>query len=181
MANTNEPNTRQVQNGRVSSHKGNSNRRQTNGFDDATNDKLREIESFGEPLSIAETISRELGSKLKVSNVQPDSKNSKSQKSIDVTDLQQMSIEELTVFATDTGVENIEGQSRRELLLEILKHWVKTCGLMFGQGTLQILPDGFAGRCDLPKKTNVTLRCYELNRSMVLTHPIALNVRTLTN
>ena len=143
MANTNEPNTRQVQNGRVSSHKGNSNRRQTNGFDDATNDKLREIESSGEPLSIAETISRELGSKLKVSNVQPDSKNSKSQKSIDVTDLQQMSIEELTVYATDTGVENIEGQSRRELLLEILKHWVKTRGLMFGQGTLQILPDGF--------------------------------------
>ena len=147
MADTNEPNARSLQsrnnghnnNGR---NKKNRNGRQPNyDFDEDTNEKLREIESSGEPLSIAETISRESGSRLKASDLT--SKTETSQEEHDVTDLQRMSIDELVALAAAEGIESPADQSRRELILAILKHWVKSRGLMFGQGTLQILPDGF--------------------------------------
>ena len=150
MADTNEQDTRHAQsrNGEQGSKSGRDkryrdNRRPHYDFDKDTNDKLREIESSGEPLSIAESISHEFGNRLKSGDINksadplsPDEKN-------DVTDLQRMSEEELVARAAAEGLEVADGLSRRELILEILKNWVKSRGIMFGQGTLQILPDGF--------------------------------------
>ena len=150
MADTNEPDTRQQQsrNGERSNKGGRDKRYRNNArpnydFDEDVNDKLREIESSGEPLSIAETISREFGNRLKSKDFESVKKPDSNDEVNDVTDLQRMSIDELTARAAAEGVETTEGQSRRELILAILKHWVKVRGIMFGQGTLQILPDGF--------------------------------------
>ena len=147
MADTNEPNARSQQsrkndyskNGRDKKHR--ISQRPHHDFDEDTNEKLREIESSGEPLSIAETISREFGSRLKAADLNPTTKASTQEH--DVTDLQRMSIDELVALAAAEGLQCTEEQSRRELILAVLKHWVKSRGLMFGQGTLQILPDGF--------------------------------------
>ena len=38
---------------------------------------------------------------------------------------------------------NAETLQRNELVFQILKQRVKTCGIIWGEGTLQILPDGF--------------------------------------
>ena len=144
MADTNEPNARPLQNrnnGHGRDKKRRDNRRPHYDFDEDTNEKLREIESSGEPLSIAETISREYGSHLKTS--EPSSNPAASEQEYDVTDLQRMSVDEIIALATAEGIENTADQSRHELILAVLKHWVKSRGLMFGQGTLQILPDGF--------------------------------------
>lgn len=150
MTDTNEHNARHSQS-RNDDHGSKSNRdkryrdsrRPHCDFDEDVNDKLREIESSGEPLSIAESISHEFGNRLKSQDLNPSADLEESDKQNDVTDLQRMSEEELAVRARAEGVEVVDGRSRQELILAILKNWVKSRGIMFGQGTLQILPDGF--------------------------------------
>ena len=147
MANTNEPKARSLQSRNTGHNNNGRDKKKRNGrqsnydFDEDTNQKLREIESSGEPLSIAESISREYGGRLKASDMNSNAEASRQEH--DVTDLQRMSLDELVALATAEGIENTAEQSRQDLILAVLKHWVKSRGLMFGQGTLQILPDGF--------------------------------------
>ena len=98
--------------------------------------RLKEIESGGEPLSLAEKISRE--DKDPNSNVAPDDESQR----INVTTLQKMSIDDLRTYAADQGIEPGE-LNKHDLIAEVLKGKIKTQGIMFGEGTLQILPDGF--------------------------------------
>ncbi len=106
-------------------------------LDPDVSQRLKEIESGGEPLSLAETISRE--DKDPNSNVSPDEDNDQK---INVTTLQKMSIDELRKYAADQGIEPNE-LDKHDLIAEVLKGKIKTQGIMFGEGTLQILPDGF--------------------------------------
>ncbi len=106
-------------------------------LDPDVSQRLKEIESGGEPLSLAEKISRE--DKDPNSNVSADSENGQK---INVTTLQKMSIDELKQYATDQGLAPGE-LDKHGLIAEILKGKIKTQGIMFGEGTLQILPDGF--------------------------------------
>lgn len=101
--------------------------------------KVREIEDAGEPLSLAEQISRE--------EIKPvagaDRAKVRDEDIVNVTELQRMKLADLRSRALRVGIEDAETLSRRELILEVLKRSVKSKGLMHGQGTLQILPDGF--------------------------------------
>ena len=106
-------------------------------LDPDVSQRLKEIESSGEPLSLAETISRE--DKTPNKNVVL---NQDAQNQINVTTLQKMSVDELTRYAKDEGLDP-EGLDKHRLISEILKGKIKTQGIMFGEGTLQILPDGF--------------------------------------
>ncbi len=54
-----------------------------------------------------------------------------------------MKLDELKDCAESEGVVEPAELGKRELISEILKLRVKAKGLMFGEGTLQILPDGF--------------------------------------
>ncbi len=99
--------------------------------------RLKEIEVGGEPLSLAEEISRE--DKTPNSNVLVDQDAGEQ---INVTTLQKMSLEELQEYGKKEGLEPGE-LDKHELIAEILKGKIKTQGIMFGEGTLQILPDGF--------------------------------------
>ncbi|MCE9588892.1 MAG: transcription termination factor Rho [Planctomycetes bacterium] len=58
-------------------------------------------------------------------------------------DLQQMTIEQLHELAKSEGVENPVGLKRHELTFQILKKHISKQGLMYGEGVLEILPDGF--------------------------------------
>lgn len=66
----------------------------------------------------------------------------KTQPATTFADLQAMEESELQVVAAEAEVET-DGLTKRELVFQILKARLKNNGLMFGEGTLEILPDGF--------------------------------------
>ncbi len=137
MADTHKPNPKS-QPRRPSSNRPN-HRRPHYELEPDVAEKLREIENDGEPMSIAETISRE--------EIRPisdaDRKDINEEDVINVTELQQLSIAKLRKHAEAENVPNIDGLEKRDLIFGILKERVKSRGIMCGQGTLQILPDGF--------------------------------------
>lgn len=62
-----------------------------------------------------------------------------------ITELQQMSLTQLQTAAKDDSLPREEwaGLKKQDLIFRILKERVKQNGLMFGEGTLEVLPDGF--------------------------------------
>ena len=58
-------------------------------------------------------------------------------------DLQKMSVEVLHDLAKNEGVENYTGLKKQDLIFQILKSHIAKQGLMYGEGVLEILPDGF--------------------------------------
>ncbi|MEO2046202.1 MAG: transcription termination factor Rho [Pirellulales bacterium] len=57
--------------------------------------------------------------------------------------LQQMEIPELVEVAQQENIDDAAGLKKQDLIFRILKSRVKQGGMMSGQGTLEILPDGF--------------------------------------
>lgn len=105
--------------------------------------RLQEIERGGEPLSLAETISRENSSAEILAESKAGFNRSESTEATNVSQLQRMAIGDLRQHAQSVGLEDVEDLEKRELVSAILKKLIKRQGLMFGEGTLQILPDGF--------------------------------------
>ncbi len=62
---------------------------------------------------------------------------------IHLTELQKMTMPQLIVTAKNEGVAEYTGLKKQDLIFKILKERVKQNGLMFGEGTLEVLPDGF--------------------------------------
>src|SRR5262249_32138309 len=62
---------------------------------------------------------------------------------IHLTELQKMTMPQLIRTAKTEGVVEYTGLKKQDLIFKILKERVKQNGLMFGEGTLEVLPDGF--------------------------------------
>jgi len=62
---------------------------------------------------------------------------------VNLTDLKKKAIEELVTIADSVGIENSDGLLKQELIFEILKTTSARNGQIYGQGVLEILPDGF--------------------------------------
>lgn len=60
-----------------------------------------------------------------------------------ISELQQMTIPQLLKVAKEEGLTEYTGLKKQDLIFKILKERVKQNGLMVGEGTLEILPDGF--------------------------------------
>ena len=60
-----------------------------------------------------------------------------------ITDLQKMNVAELHEVARKEGLEEYAGLGKQELVFQILKTRIQKDGLMYGEGVLEILPDGF--------------------------------------
>ncbi len=60
-----------------------------------------------------------------------------------IRDLQTMSIDQLHALAREEGIENYAGLKKQELNFQILRARIAKQGLMYGEGVLEILPDGF--------------------------------------
>ena len=102
--------------------------------------RVRELDAERDPLSLPEEIVSEankMGQSVRV----PD--DSAKRKRITIAELQEMSSDELSALAAADGIKKIDGRSRRDLIFAILKHRMQIDGLMYGEGTLEILPDGF--------------------------------------
>jgi transcription termination factor Rho len=93
-----------------------------------------------EPLSIAEEIAQEVRS----GDVEPrDRYEALKQGDTHLTSLKRMTMPELIELARNEHLGDVTGVKKNELVFRILKERVKLNGLMFGEGTLEILPDGF--------------------------------------
>ena len=60
-----------------------------------------------------------------------------------ITSLQKMTVAELHEVAKEEGIEEYTGLGKQELVLRIMQERIQKDGLMFGEGVLEILPDGF--------------------------------------
>ncbi|HON67007.1 MAG TPA: Rho termination factor N-terminal domain-containing protein, partial [Phycisphaerae bacterium] len=60
-----------------------------------------------------------------------------------IKDLQKLSVEELHAIARQEGLMEYTGLTKSELIFRILKERIRQNGLMYGEGVLEILPDGF--------------------------------------
>lgn len=103
-------------------------------------DALAQLERE-EPLSIAEELDkaaervRRVGKSIERTD-SPDP-------NMHIAALQKMPMPELIEVAETEGVEEAAGLKKQDLIFRILKQRVKLDGMMFGEGTLEILPDGF--------------------------------------
>lgn len=112
--------------------------------------KFGHVGKHGEPLCLAELLAQERSRGL----VEPDydeayERLKQGGDETYLTELEKMSMQELVaearkLSAGDLDVENDPDLSaRHELLFRLLKNRVKQNGLMFGEGTLEVLPDQF--------------------------------------
>jgi len=62
---------------------------------------------------------------------------------INIAELQRMSMKDLLAIADQEQITEYHGLKKQDLIFKILKERTRLNGLMFGEGTLEILPDGF--------------------------------------
>ncbi|MEM6980927.1 MAG: transcription termination factor Rho, partial [Planctomycetota bacterium] len=104
------------------------------------NARIRELESQRDPLSLPEEIVSEVtkaGGRVGIP------KPRTNQKPVNLTQLQAMPYEDLLAMAESEKLENYQLISRQDLIFRLLKARMRANGLMYGEGTLEILPDGF--------------------------------------
>ena len=63
--------------------------------------------------------------------------------SLDIRALKEMNITQLTQIGKDLGVEGATGMRKQELIFKILQAQTEKKGLIFSEGVLECLPDGF--------------------------------------
>ncbi|MGE0086487.1 MAG: transcription termination factor Rho [Desulfococcaceae bacterium] len=62
---------------------------------------------------------------------------------MNVSELKHKKISELTRMAKDFNIEGAAGMRKQELIFALLQAQIEKNGLIYGEGTLEILPDGF--------------------------------------
>jgi len=109
--------------------------------DKEVDQRIRELDAERDPLSLPEEIVSEANKAGERVGI-PSAEHSENQP-LNIAELQQMSHEDLLNLARTEGLEEVANDARQELIFKILKHRMKADGLMYGEGTLEILPDGF--------------------------------------
>ncbi len=94
-----------------------------------------------EPLSIAEEIAA--GAEDLPADIQERYEQAQPTTDTHIVQLQKMSMAELIEEARKENVVDYAGNKKQDLIFKILKERVKLNGLMYGEGTLEVLPDGF--------------------------------------
>jgi transcription termination factor Rho len=62
---------------------------------------------------------------------------------LNISELKDMSIQNLTQIAKDLNVAGATGMRKQELIFQILKAQTEQSGFIFSEGVLEVLPDGF--------------------------------------
>jgi len=62
---------------------------------------------------------------------------------MNIIELKNKSIKELTQLANKLKIEGVSGMKKQDLIFSVLQSQIEKDGLIFGEGTLEILPDGF--------------------------------------
>ncbi|TWU48664.1 hypothetical protein Poly51_45650 [Rubripirellula tenax] len=114
--------------------------------DKQVDERIRELDAERDPLSLPEEIVSEANKAGQRVGIPV---TGEAQPTWNIADLQKSSLENLIALGRAEGVirddDESSGQvsSKQELIFRILKHRMKANGLMYGEGTLEILPDGF--------------------------------------
>ena len=98
-------------------------------------------EHEAEPLSLAEELAEE--AEFGGGDETHDRYELIKQGDIHIAELQRMSMPQLIDQARKENLTDYTGIKKQDLIFKILKERVKLNGLMFGEGTLEVLPDGF--------------------------------------
>ena len=99
------------------------------------------VDDDREPLSLAEEIASE--ARHPKDEIHDRYEQIKQSGDTHIAELQQMSMGELIEEARSENLTECAGIKKHDLVFKILKERVKLNGLMFGEGTLEVLPDGF--------------------------------------
>jgi transcription termination factor Rho len=94
-----------------------------------------------EPLSLAEELDKAAERVRRVGAAI--AKDDAHDRNVHIAELQRMTMAELMAAAECEKIADVSGLKKQELIFRILKERVKLQGLMYGEGTLEILPDGF--------------------------------------
>lgn len=62
---------------------------------------------------------------------------------MNINELKEKSIDELSMVAKELNVEGAKGLRKQDIIFSILQAQIEKTGLIFGEGVLEILPDGF--------------------------------------
>jgi transcription termination factor Rho len=73
----------------------------------------------------------------------PTANKSKNQTGMNIGNLKEKTIEELSKMAKDLKLEGASGLRKQDLIFALLQAQTEQTGLIFGEGVLEILPDGF--------------------------------------
>ncbi len=111
-------------------------------FPPTIDDALRALEQE-EPVSLAEEIAAEHRKSRGGEAVHDRYEEIKQSGDTHIAELQRMSMAELIDEARKDNLTDYAGIKKQELIFRILKERVKLNGLMYGEGTLEVLPDGF--------------------------------------
>ncbi|HEX41195.1 MAG TPA: transcription termination factor Rho, partial [Phycisphaerales bacterium] len=60
-----------------------------------------------------------------------------------LTDLQKLTVAELHEMAKNEGLSEYSALKKQDLIFRILKERIRASGLMYGEGVLEVLPDGY--------------------------------------
>ncbi len=107
--------------------------------DKVVDQRIRELDAERDPLSLPEEIVSEatkVGKRVGIPSGEGGPQTS-------LAELQAMGEEDIVALATAEGIEDPAEIPKQELIFGILKNRMKAGGLMYGEGTLEILPDGF--------------------------------------
>jgi len=72
-----------------------------------------------------------------------ETKQPEPEETLDIRALKEMNISELTEIANELGVDGIGSLRKQELIFKILQAQTEKSGLIFAEGVLECLPDGF--------------------------------------
>ncbi len=107
---------------------------------DEVGDTATNLEDEHEPLSLAEEIAEEASRDGEDANTRYEKIK---QGEVHIAELQKMTMSQLIEEARQDNVTELSGMKKQDLIFKILKERVKMNGLMYGEGTLEVLPDGF--------------------------------------
>ena len=62
---------------------------------------------------------------------------------MNIVELKDKTISELNIIAKELGVQGASGLRKQELMFKVIEAQTQKNGLIFGEGVLEILPDGF--------------------------------------
>ncbi len=104
--------------------------------------------------------------------------------SLNITELQEKSMQELAQMGAELGIEGIGALEKSTLICEILRANAEKSGQMYGSGYLEVLPDGFgflrsASYCYLPCSEDIYLSPSQIKRFALKTGDyVAGQIRT---
>jgi transcription termination factor Rho len=101
--------------------------------------RIRELDAERDPLSLPEEIVSEANRSGQRVGIPKETDG----ELLTINDLQRKPLEELRLLAKQDGLDDFAEMPNQELIFAILKNRMKINGLMYGEGTLEILPDGF--------------------------------------